>query len=271
MEEIFSISLLVLISMLIGSVGTLVGFGGGIFMVPILVSVFHYPLALAVGSVMLGLVPSSIVSTVLSSRAGNVDFKMGILLEIPTILGVLLGSSLLTWIPANQAEWVFSILIFVLGVSFLLRKKQKKRDSKSVFDSWNQIPPKFLVKGREKGVMYPVSVWMLAFFGMAAGILAGLFGIGGGFLKTPIMIRVFKIPARISAATALFMIVITSITGSASHYLQGHMTLSNSWPVALGFTLGALLGRKLDLKMPEATLEKLIGLSLVLAALVMVA
>src|SRR5699024_9712885 len=89
---------------------------------------------------------------------------------------------------------------------------------------------------------------------------------GGGFMKTPIMIKVFKIPAKIAAGTALFMIIITSITGTVMHSFQGHIILEKSWPVVLGFSLGAIAGHRLNTQLKESLLEKLIGVSLITAA-----
>jgi uncharacterized membrane protein YfcA len=110
---------------------------------------------------------------------------------------------------------------------------------------------------------------MLLLFGISAGTVAGMFGMGGGFLKTPIMIKVFKIPAKISAATALFMIMVTSITGSVSHYLQGHIDFRLAFPVMLGFTIGAIVGHRINTHIKQELLEKLIGAALLLASCVM--
>jgi len=118
---------------------------------------------------------------------------------------------------------------------------------------------------------YRASLWLILFFGLFAGTLAGLFGIGGGFLKTPIMLRVFKMPVKIATATALFMILITSITGSVSHFVQGHILLSHAWPVTIGFMGGAVAGNRLTPSIGDDVLERLIGLGLILAALVMFA
>ena len=76
-------------------------------------------------------------------------------------------------------------------------------------------------------------------------------------------------PAKIATATALFMIVITSTTGTFSHFILGHIQFDKAWPIMLGFAAGALGGQRLNLKMKNKTLEKLIGMGLVLAALVM--
>ncbi len=266
------IPLLVLIGFMISLYGSIVGFGGGIFMVPILVTVFSYPLDIAAGAAMISLVPSSLISTYLNRKKGNVDFKMGILLEVPTMVGVVLGSFILTYFSATGnlivLEIVFAILILTLGTSFFLDKKNKK-DSTGFFYKLNTVKPRFVIKNPLKMVAYRVSLLMALFFGLVAGALAGLFGVGGGFMKTPIMLKVFKIPAKIAAGTALFMIIITSITGSVMHTLQGHILLDKSWPVALGFSLGALAGYRLNTKIRDKILEKLIGVSLITAACMM--
>jgi uncharacterized membrane protein YfcA len=100
---------------------------------------------------------------------------------------------------------------------------------------------------------------------MMAGMMAGMFGIGGGFLKTPIMINVFNIPPTIAAATSLFMIVFTSLTGSVSHYLLGNINFTYSVPIIAGFIIGSFVGNHLNLKLSENFLTKLIGIGLVFA------
>ncbi|MCF8714193.1 sulfite exporter TauE/SafE family protein [Joostella atrarenae] len=262
--------ILILISFTISMFGSVVGFGGGIFMVPILITVFHFPLTTAVGSVMISLIPSSLISTYLNRKEGYVDFKMGILLEIPTILGVVIGSLLLSYISAERLEVLFAVLVLFLGISFFLKKgKKDKKGNGGFFYRLNKYKPRYIIKNKRNHVAYRFSAWMVLFFGLLAGTLAGLFGIGGGFLKTPIMLKVFKMPAKIATATALFMIVITSTTGTFSHFMLGHIELDKAWPIMLGFAAGALGGQRLNLKMKNKTLEKLIGMGLVLAALVM--
>lgn len=261
---------IILISAIISAFGTIVGFGGGIFLIPILVTIFDYKLSVAVGSVMLALVPSSMLTTWFN-REGRIDFKMGVMLELPTIAGTILGAFLLSFISAKGLESIFAILVMVLGASFFVGSPGDKKKKKGFFFRLNKVPPAFLVKNRYTRKAYRASLWLVLFFGGVSGVIAGLFGVGGGFLKTPIMVRVFKMPVKIAAATALFMIIITSVTGTMSHLALGHIQLEHSWPVATGFILGAILGKQLNTKISESGLEKLIGLALILAALIMLA
>lgn len=269
-SEVLIPILLICISLLISLFGSIVGFGGGIFMVPILITVFNFKLDVAVGAAMVSLIPSSLISTYLNRKEGNVDFKMGVLLEIPTIIGVILGSLLLTYISAKRLEILFAAMVFFLGVSFFIKQPKHKSDEQGMFFQLNKLKPRFVIRNSENFVAYRVSLYMALFFGIISGALAGLFGVGGGFMKTPIMLKVFKIPAKIAAATALFMIVITSITGSISHGLQGHIHLDQAWPVLVGFTLGAIAGHKVNTRIQASILEKMIGFALIAAGLVMV-
>lgn len=265
------IVLLILISAIISLYGSLVGFGGGIFMVPILITFFNYPLNLAVGTCMVSLVGSALISTYFNRKNSFVDFKMGTLLEIPTMIGVVVGSLLLTYIAADKLEYLFAAMVFFLGLSFFVKFNKKDDNKVGFFSKLNKLKPRMVIKNHKNFVAYRVSLVMLVLFGSLSGILAGLFGVGGGFMKTPIMLKVFKIPAKIATATALFMIVITSITGSVSHYLQGHIDFSKAWPVILGFALGALAGKKINTHLQDKTLENMIGSGLLVAALVMTA
>ncbi|MGB8704676.1 MAG: sulfite exporter TauE/SafE family protein, partial [Gillisia sp.] len=258
--------LLVLLSVAISSFGNIVGFGGGVFMVPLLVSFFHFPFTIAVGSVMISLVPSSLIATYFRRKEGFVDFRMGILLEIPTMAGVVLGSFLLTYVKVEILEIIFSLFIIGVGISFLKKKKDAENSENGIFYKLNRVPPRFIIKNNFHYVAYRASIWLVLFFGLLSGTLAGLFGIGGGFLKTPIMIKVFQIPAKIATATALFMIIITSLTGSVTHYLNGHIIFEKALPIIIGFSVGALLGRKFNLAISSKTLERLIGISLIVAA-----
>lgn len=77
-------------------------------------------------------------------------------------------------------------------------------------------------------------------------------------------------PSKIATATALFMIVITSVIGSFSHYFQGHIIFEKTWPVMLGFALGAFARKHVNAHLQDKTLEKMIGGGLLIAGSVMI-
>jgi uncharacterized protein len=251
----------------VSAFGTIVGFGGGVFMVPILTLIFGIPIQIAIGCVILALFPAALISTVHNVHRGSVDFVTGILLEIPTIVGTILGAWLTDYLPTWQLEVFFSLMVIAAG-GMMLRNSRKDYSSQlSLFKKLNKFPPRIV---RERGnSAYEMSGITVLIFGLVSGMVAGLFGIGGGFIKGPLMVLGFGIPARIAAPTALFMIVITSAVGLVSHYVLGHIHWRIGLFLVLAFTLGAVLGNRKAGTVAEQHLVQFIGAGLIAAGLAM--
>ena len=260
--------LIILFAIIISAFGTIVGFGGGVFMIPLLVIGFHVPLNIAVGSVLVALFPSALISTIYNARKKLIDYKTGLLLEVPTAFGTVFGSYLSVIIPILILELVFGIFVVYLGINFILKSYETKpkniRDS--LFYKLNRSGPS-VIRKTSYGA-YRVSFMLALVFGIIAGTMAGLFGIGGGFLKVPILVGVFSTPTQVASATGLFMIVITSLTGSISHYFLGNIHFGYALPVVIGFVIGALAGNSLSAKLDEHILKRLIGIGLSLSGMV---
>lgn len=260
--------LIILLAIIVSAFGTIVGFGGGVFMIPLLVIGFHIPLNIAVGSVLVALFPGALISSIFNGRKKLIDYKTGVLLEIPTIFGTVLGSFLSIIIPLFILELTFGIFIISLGTNFIINSYgDKERIVKdSIFYKINKIGPK-IIRRTNYGA-YRVSIMLALVFGILAGTMAGLFGVGGGFLKVPILVVVFSAPSQVASATGLFMIMITSLTGSISHYFLGNVHFGYAAPIIIGFVIGAFLGNSLATKIDEHILKRLIGIGLSLSGLV---
>jgi len=256
--------LISLIGFIISAFGTVAGFGGGVFMIPILVMVFNVPITHAIGAVSVALFPSSLISTFYNSRKQLVDFKAGMLLEGPTMVGAFLGAMVTAWLPVERLEILFALFVLIAGISMIRNKSKEDSRISLLLEKINQIPPAF--ERKTATGIYHFSGILTTILGLLAGGVAGMFGVGGGFIKGPIMIGAFKIPARTAAATALFMIVITSAVSSATHYYLGHIFLGITLVVTLSFFLGSLVGNVLLGKGSDATLKKIIGIALILAS-----
>ncbi len=260
--------LIILFAVIISAFGTVVGFGGGVFMVPLLVIGFHVPINIAIGSVLVALFPSALISTLYNWKKRLIDFKTGILLEIPTAFGTVFGSYLSVVIPVFLLELIFGIFVVYIGINFIINSYTGKSITikNSFFYKLDQIG--FAVERKTDYGSYRVSFILALVFGILAGTTAGLFGIGGGFLKVPIMVGIFSMPSQIASATGLFMITITSLTGSVSHYFLGNVHFGFAVPIVVGFVIGALIGNSFITKVDEHILKRLIGIGLFLSGLV---
>ena len=254
--------LILILASLFAAFGTIIGFGGGIFMIPILVIGFNIPINIAVGSVILAVFPGSLISSYFNYKRKKIEYRVGITLEIPIVIGTILGAYLTSVLALNILEIVFAVFVSAVGFSMFRKISINiSEDSRpEIFKKLNKLNP--AITSTTKNIQYRMSYLLTGIFGLSAGFISGLFGIGGGFLKTPIMVNVFNIPPSVASATALFMIVFTSLTGSISHFYFGHLNFSYSIPIVIGFILGAFLGNQLNLKISEKTLKKLIGFGL---------
>lgn len=249
--------------------GNLVGFGGGIFMVPLLVSGFHVPMHMAVGTVVLCLFPSAFLATLMNIRSRTVDYVVATSLEIPTIIGTLVGASLTAYLPVVTMEALFGTFVVILGLRLLL-KKDETSNKLNLFIQWlNEIGPG--IRHSKYQVEFRASFLSCGFFGLVAGSLAGMFGIGGGFLKMPVMLHVFKMPAKNAVATSLLMITVTSLTGSIAHFRLGHLDTKLGLPIFIGFMIGPFIARRLQKYMNEKWTESLVAYALILGGLVLLA
>lgn len=223
-------------------IGTLVGLGGGVFMVPLLVLVAGYPLPMAVGSVALALFPSALISTINNSRSQLIDYKTGIKLEVPTIFGAVIGAQLTAVLPVRPLELLFSLFIF-----FMAWHIRRKASATQFVQKFNNLIG-------------------LTFLGTLSGAVAGLFGVGGGILKTPILLKIFNLPAKRAAATSLAMIMVTSIVSSIKHWQLGHLD-ERALPVIIGFACGSIIGNIIGKKLTDNKIQTYLSLALFLSAL----
>ena len=264
--------LIMIISLLIGMLGILAGFAGGVLLVPILVVFFKQPLPIVIGSVAMSLILPSITATLQAKKKGEVLFLFAIIFEIPTAIGAEIGTHLTVKLPPIFLYILFALLALIVGHNMLTRKSQKnprggKIEENSFFKKIN-IGPKLVFKKEEATI--EASILLIILSGLFIGLIAGMLGIGGGWLKTPLMVIAFGFPEAMATATAIFMIAITTTVSGITHYLLGNTSLELVAPLTTGLTIGALIGRKLKDRMNNQQIRKIIGFSLLLISLMMI-
>ncbi|TXK51587.1 sulfite exporter TauE/SafE family protein [Pontibacter qinzhouensis] len=258
-----------LIGIVVSGFGTIIGFGGGVFMVPVLIIFFGYNIEIAIGSTMAALVPASIIASVFNLRDKSIDYLVGTLIQLPAVAGTVLGAFLVASLPVFQLQFIFSVFVTFIGIVLLYNKRKEEPPKHSgLMYHMRSVPTSFIRKNKVKKMAYRLNVGLVAVFGFISGVIAGLFGIGGGFLQTPIMIKFFRMPYQVATATSLFILVITSFTGFVSHYLIGNIFWSRSLPIIAGFAVGAIGGNIIKQKYPPKNqIDRLIALGLLLAGL----
>jgi len=120
--------------------------------------------------------------------------------------------------------------------------------------------------GRE--VLYRVDrlgFGMLLMYG--AGLISALLGIGSGVLKIPAMDTAMRLPIKVSSATSNFMIGVTAAASAGVYFLRGSIITEVAGPVAFGSVIGAIIGARILLVVPNDKLRLLfVGILVILGA-----
>jgi uncharacterized membrane protein YfcA len=112
---------------------------------------------------------------------------------------------------------------------------------------------------------------MLALFlaiGLVAGVLSGLFGIGGGILIIPSLIFFAQFHTKLALGTSLgAMLLPVGLLGAYAYYQQGNINIKASMLIGLGLFLGAYIGARLAHAIPGPTLQRMFAIFIVLMAI----
>lgn len=244
----------VIIGLLTAFVGSIMGLGGGIILVPTLLLIASVTDAFAwatpqtiVGISLIVMIFTGLSSTLSYLKVKRVDYKTGLLFLIGSIPGGVIGSWLNQFVDVDSFQLYFGILMIVISVLLFLKKKE---------------PSKVELSGKQvrsfelDGVTYHYKVQktIAITLSLIVGILSGLFGIGGGSIMVPAMILLFGFPVHIATATSMFMIFFVSLTGAASHIALGHI----AWEYVLFFIPGAWIGGRLGAKVNQMLSSKVL-------------
>lgn len=242
--ELVAVAALLGASFFAGLLGALVGIGGGVLLIPFLVLCQNVPMHYAIGASIVGVVATSSASASAYVRSRLSNIRLGMLLETGTSVGALAGAFVSLLLPVSALETLFALVALYVCASMLFSAGREEKGAHSKQDwlgSRLRLHSSYWVGKKEH--RYFVQATPLGIAGsFVAGVLSGLFGIGGGIIKVPLMHIGMKVPMRAAAATSNFMIGVTAATGAAVFASRGYVLAELAAPVAIGVTAGSLLG-----------------------------
>jgi len=240
--------------LVIGTLSSLLGVGGGIFIVPLLT------LAGLVGTVqeaaatsLAAITFTSLSATFAYTRRRAVDVRAGLSLVPTSLLGSWAGARLTSLIDSRWLAIAFAALLLYPIVMMLLGKTTSDLGERNA--------------ERAKGIR---SLAIGAAIGLVAGLGSGLLGIGSGTIMVPSLALFLGLDILPAIATSLFVMVPSSAFGAVTHFFQGNVHLELALPLVVGSVIGAQLGPFLGERIPRRRLRQLFGLLLLYAAVNMV-
>jgi uncharacterized membrane protein YfcA len=226
-----------------GFLGSLTGLGGGVVIVPLLVLMkvdLHY----AIGASLVSVIATSSGAAASYVKEGYSNIRIGMLLEVGTTLGALVGAYLTTVIHGDVLAVVFGVVLLVSAYLSLRRRPPRAGEDG---------PDPLAVRLRLDS-SYPTAEGprpyhvhhVPAGFGLMflAGCLSGLLGIGSGALKVLAMDQAMRIPFKVSTTTSNFMIGVTAAASAGIYLHKGYIDPGLSMPVMLGVLAGSMLGAR---------------------------
>lgn len=242
-----------------GSLGAMLGIGGGVFLIPLLNVGLGLPLKTASGISLMTVIATSNVVAASSASRRVVNLRLGMLLQVAAVGGGLSGALLVEGLETRTLYVVFATVTAVIAVVMLSRLDRRNVILDSSIDP-GALGGRFYEDESGREVVYRVRRLSTALgVSAAGGVISGLLGIGGGILQVPALNAWCGVPMRAAAATTAAMIGITALGSAPIYYARGHVTAS----LAAAAVLGVLAGSRLGMWYAERARAK--GLKLMMA------
>jgi len=215
-----------------GILGSMIGLGGGIIVVPVL-TFLGIPPTVAASNSLFAALSNSIASTISYSKQKRIEYSLGLKLGLLAIPGTIIGAIISTDVAPDIFKILFGFVLIASSAYIFLRKQ---------------------VESREKIISKQLIILIIgsSFF---AGIISSFFGIGGGIVFVPLMVVGMGMSMKKAAPTSQFILLFASLSGVIVHSILGHPDFIQSGFLAIGAFFGGLVGAKLSLSVKERNLK----------------
>jgi len=256
---------LVAVAVIVGLLGSMLGVGGGILLVPLLTLFLDVPVKNAIGTSLVCVVVTSSASQIVFVTRGFTNSRLGMTLEVATTLGALAGGITAILVSGRAIFGIFAaVLLYVLVT--MAHKPPERRPAEPGSALAGSFTDPDTGDEIDYGVGHLPGGLALSF---VAGNVSGLLGVGGGVIKVPVMNLLMGVPLRAAIATSNLMIGVTAATGALIFFGRGLVEPRYAVPSALGILIGAQLGPRLSDKVSAALLRRVFEVLLAVLAVEM--
>ncbi len=262
--------LLAVVGFVGGTMGSMVGLGGGVFIIPALTLFLGVPIHDAIAASLVAVVATSTTAAAAYIRDDLSNMRLGMTMETMTVTGALLGGLAGAVLTRGVLSAIFGgVMIFVS--LYLGLRRQGLTPAVAQDEHLGLLGASYYDRNLDTVVRYRVRR-LPAGMGVSflAGSVSGLLGVGGGFLKVPVMVLAMGVPMRAAISTSSMMIGVTACAGALVYLGRGLVDPVTTVPVVLGVTAGAYLGSKLALRVRSSLLTSVLAIVLFALAVQMI-
>jgi len=245
------------VSVLAGFIGAMSGMGGGILLIPGL-TLLGLDIKHAIAISVLSVIATSSGSASAYVRDHITNLKVGMFLEMFTIVGALAGARITLSSSPRPLYIAFGCVLLGSWVALFTaeRKSWQPPATQDAVSRWLELEGSYPDMALGKTVEYQAH---RAYFGaplmFGAGMIAGLLGIGAGAVKVLIHDLVMGLPPKVSTTTSNLIIGVTALAGSSVYLAAGLIDPGLAAPVILGVVVGALVGTRLLVRLSNRTVR----------------
>ena len=246
------------VGFLVGVLGGFFGVGGGFLAGPMMF-LAGVPMNFVVGTDLAHMTGKSVVAARRHRVLGHVDIKLGVLMVLGTVPGIELGARIIEGLETTGnvdvvVGWAYIVILIAIG-SFtaweslralqMVRTEQMDAAEALAFQNVSRrirllnLPPKVSLPA--SGIE-SISIWIVLVVSFLTGLLAGVLGVGGGFIRMPMMVYLIGVPTHVAVGTDLFEVVISAGYGTLTHALKGNVDILIALVMQTGAAVGAQLG-----------------------------
>lgn len=254
----------IILGLFVGLSLGLTGGGGAIFAVPLLVYGMHVPSRAAIGVSLVTVGATALVGFVQRIRRGRVELPTGLLFALAGMTTAPLGAWLARRLPESLLLTLFGGLMLMIAVRMWLRSR-RPADLTIITPADDNAGP--ACRRTPDGVLRLTSrcAMVLALVGFGAGVLTGLFGVGGGFIIVPALVTFSGMGIQRAIGTSLLVITLVSISGVASHLVGGDgIPLETTAVFLVGSLAGLVVGSLIAERLSGPRLQRVFASAIVL-------
>lgn len=273
MSDVARDLLIIGVALLTSTIGSIGGLGGAILLVPLL-TLGDMTIAQAAPLGLVSVIAGSVAAGRRQTDDGIVNHRFGIVTELGATSGAIIGVLLAGTLSNTALTLVLAVVALAAAVGGAWRRGVRWKPDPSlsineVGERHGSLSGAYRLNGQV--VPYaPTRIRLGVILMAASGVITGLAGVGGGFLKTPLSSEVMRLPAKVAAGTSTFTIGLTATTALLLMAIDGRVDVSDAALVVLGALAGGTIGSGLQRRMSPQLVRRGTSVVLVVIAVILV-
>jgi uncharacterized protein len=241
------------VGLLVGSLGTLIGAGGGFLLMPILLLAYRgaNPEVLTAWS-LVAVLFNSASGSVAYARSRRIDYRSGIVFALAALPGAWFGARLTSYLSKSWFSLLFGGFLVIVSTYLFVRSTRRV----DAVPTSEQMPQRY-------------RLWLGAGLSTMVGLISNVFGIGGGILHVPLLVYVLGFPTHVATATSHFVLAITVLVGVIAHVTSDAVRFEflPLVPLVIGASLGAQVGAHYSNKLSGPWIIRSLAIALTAAGI----